>query len=178
MLLVVAAIFFVGFCASATNGCPLVIPSSSSSNELPSLKTINGQDDWPANTRHLDYSVLDPSADALTLQVGDSLAITLRSNPTTGYSWLAVPPAKDPSGEDEQQPKTLTYRGCYYTPTARLRIGGGGHETWLFTATAASPPTAAPTRLEFMYVRPWLVGNASETTDELVHRAVVQVLVL
>jgi predicted secreted protein len=69
----------------------------------------------------------------VTLLQGETLAITLESNRTTGYSWQVV----------EVDPAILAQQGepAYIQPTASMP-GQGGRESFLFIAKArARPPS-------------------------------------
>lgn len=78
------------------------------------------------------------------LKVGQTLVVTLSSNPSTGYSWT-VSTAPDSA--------VLTQEGdITYTPSNPdvVMPGSGGSETVRFTATAAGT-----TKLVLDYRRPW-----------------------
>ena len=77
----------------------------------------------------------------IELERGQILAVTLDSNPTTGYGW-----ARDPAQSDE----TLILVGePEYKSNSNL-IGGGGTETLRFRANASGTVT-----LDLIYRRPW-----------------------
>lgn len=81
----------------------------------------------------------------LELEQGQTLAITLDSNPTTGYSW-----ARDPNQVDD----ILVQVGeAEYKSKSNL-IGGGGIETLRFRADAPGKTTLA-----LIYRRPWEEGT-------------------
>lgn len=82
----------------------------------------------------------DPGA-AILAKVGEKFAISLASNPTTGYIWqLSIMPGKN----------ILVMSGHkYYPPEPRL-IGAGGKERWVFRATGEGRGV-----MEFKYLRPW-----------------------
>jgi inhibitor of cysteine peptidase len=80
----------------------------------------------------------------VSLKVGQTLVVTLPSNPSTGYSWTV-------SGAPDSA--VLTQEGdITYTPSNPdvVMPGSGGSETVRFTATAAGT-----TKLVLDYRRPW-----------------------
>lgn len=93
-----------------------------------------------------DLTVTDADAGkSVTLNRGQTLVLTLSSNPTTGYSWTVV------SGTGD----VLTQEGePVYKSTSRPGItGGGGIETFRFRGAAAGQTT-----LTLGYRRPWETG--------------------
>lgn len=83
----------------------------------------------------------DDNGASVTLATGETLKLVLTSNPTTGYSWSAaeVPACLEQDGESE-----------YDSDAPPMMTGGGGEETWRFTAVE---PGEGTLRLE--YARPW-----------------------
>jgi predicted secreted protein len=75
-----------------------------------------------------------------TVAKGESLAVELYGNPTTGYSW-------EPGGIDTDILKQLP--GTRYKSDSKL-VGSGGMYTYLFEG--ASPGRSA---VRFVYRRPW-----------------------
>jgi len=94
------------------------------------------------NTVELDA---DDNGKATELEVGQTLAITLDSNPTTGYSWEAAGEhdALVQAGEPEYKQRNQD----------RNLVGSGGQETLRFEAKQAGQ-----VRLELAYHRPWETG--------------------
>ena len=93
----------------------------------------------------------DDNGKTIALEVGQTPAITLDSNPTTGYSWEAtgeheeLVQAGEPEYKQRNQDKQL--------------VGAGGQETLHFEAKQAGQ-----VRLELVYHRPWEKGtNPAET---------------
>ena len=68
----------------------------------------------------------------VVLQVGESLAITLDSNPSTGYSWQ-LPNLKRAILQPQGEPQ--------YTPPAQPMPGAGGQHTFQFVAVGAGRST-------------------------------------
>jgi len=66
------------------------------------------------------------------LAIGESLAITLDSNPSTGYSWQ-LSPMKRAILRQQGEPQ--------YTPPAQPLPGAGGQHTFQFAAVAAGRTT-------------------------------------
>jgi inhibitor of cysteine peptidase len=73
------------------------------------------------------------------MSIGESLKISLPSNPTTGYSWSIT----------RQGDPTVLHLSSDYYPTSTL-TGSGGTETWNVIATKKGNET-----LIFNYARPW-----------------------
>ncbi|WP_313456884.1 protease inhibitor I42 family protein [Pseudomonas sp.] len=76
------------------------------------------------------------------LQVGQTLTLTLPSNPTTGYRWLVQNPASS----------VLQSLGpeVYSTPEDAGLVGSSGISTWRFQARAAGNG-----QLVLVYQQPW-----------------------
>ena len=99
---------------------------------------------------------LDANADGSTqqLKVGEILAISLASNPSTGYSWTAS--ISDPAvlaqmGEPE-----------YHESSSTPLPGSPGTQTFFFQATAAGTTT-----LTLDYKRPFETNVAPEKTVQI-----------
>lgn len=84
------------------------------------------------------------SGQKITLDVGQTLTLTLKSNPTTGYQWQV-------RDLDEAVLKLSNYE---YRADMPITIGSGGVDVWSFEAQA---PGQITLRLE--YVRPWEEGK-------------------
>ena len=86
---------------------------------------------------------LDEGRIRLSLRIGDTLQVTLHSNPSTGYAW-----------EDQwSREGILKIRAeKQYEPlkTEKPRLGGGGVENFQYLATGRGT-----TALTFLYLRPW-----------------------
>ena len=83
--------------------------------------------------------------------VGQTLSVTLPSNPTTGYSWIIAskPDFLELSGEED------------YVPAQPQMAGSGGMSTWKFLVKAPGTGT-----LRFAYRRPWEHNVAPAETVE------------
>lgn len=77
----------------------------------------------------------------VALQSGDSLAITLDSNPSTGYSWQ-LSGLKRAILHQQGEPE--------YTPPAQPLPGAGGQQTFQFVAVGVGRAT-----LKLVYKRPF-----------------------
>ena len=86
---------------------------------------------------------LDAGRKRLSLRLGDTLEVTLHSNPSTGYTW-----------EDQWSREGILKSRSekHYEPlkTEKPSIGGGGVENFLYLATGGGTTT-----LTFSYLRPW-----------------------
>ncbi len=77
----------------------------------------------------------------IEVKVGQEFAITLRSNPTTGYQWQIA-------GLSDADIVKLV--GSEYKGPEAERVGAGGEEVWTFQATSQGE-----TAVSLEYVRPW-----------------------
>lgn len=105
-------------------------------------KLLRGQGKLtPARAATLRAMEADRIATRISARTGDSITITLVSNPTTGYQWkLREPPDSS----------IIALTGSAYLPDATGLVGSGGREVYSFRA--AGEGTA---RLTFVYLRPW-----------------------
>ena len=85
----------------------------------------------------------DANDTTVTLGPGDTLAITLASNATTGFEWTVL----------TINPDLLRYDGKSYNSPLSVMPGAGGSESLCFTALA---PGAS--RLAVIYHRPFEAG--------------------
>ena len=86
------------------------------------LSSCGGNDQHLATYRRTAANLTTP----LTMHVGETVAITLDENPTTGYSWHRtwVPPA-------------ALHEYDYYVADRPIREGSGGVRHFVFEARAA-----------------------------------------
>jgi predicted secreted protein len=136
------SLFCILALAGVARGCP---------SDTPALATVPD----PKMIRTFEHS--SAGVNAIEIGVGHQFALRLRSNPTTGYQYMAVP------GKLVSSPNSVSFIGCIYerTPVSPGLVGSGGHETWLFQVA----PNAVPgTRLEIQLVRarPWLPITAED----------------
>ncbi|KPX85201.1 putative Lipoprotein [Pseudomonas meliae] len=89
----------------------------------------------------------------LTLQSGQTLILTLPSNPTTGFRWLTQNPAQN----------ILRSLGpeVYANAESKEMVGSGGQSVWRYKATDAGTE-----RLVMTYQQPWAPEVAPEQTFE------------
>jgi inhibitor of cysteine peptidase len=85
------------------------------------------------------------SGKQIEIAVGGSIAVTLDSNATTGYSW-ELKGISNPAILEKTDNK-------YEAPTSEL-IGAGGKEVWTFKALKAGTTT-----LNMEYSQPWEGGQ-------------------
>ena len=99
---------------------------------------------------------------ALVLNHGDFLRVTLKSNPTTGYSWVkTVEQEQEQKKGQEHSSDAFVIRQLgppVYTqnPSPRGMTGVGGKEVFRFKAVASGKVV-----LKFAYARPWEKGLVS-----------------
>lgn len=92
----------------------------------------------------------------VTLEVGQTLVLSLASNPTTGYQW----------GIAELDEAILRETDHQYKADWPVTIGSGGKEVWRFQAL-----NSGTTRLSLEYTRPW------EENAEAIQTYTVEVMV-
>lgn len=83
---------------------------------------------------------------SVTMNVGDTLKITLASNPSTGFQWaekLLI-----------SEPKVLTQKSHETLPSNSNQPGAAGTEVWTLEARATGNTTVSST-----YGRPWPGGE-------------------
>jgi inhibitor of cysteine peptidase len=83
----------------------------------------------------------------VTVEKGQTLVVTLDSNPTTGYSWAMVP-------TDDGILEQVGEAEFSENPRSKGKVGAGGTETLRFEAKKTGQ-----TRLELVYRRPWEQGE-------------------
>lgn len=120
---------FVALAALGACGTP------QSLNLEPSVRTLEAQ----------------AKCDTIRLSRGQTLTLSLPSNPTTGFRWQLFDAA----------PSVLTALGpeVYRTPEEAGMVGSGGLSTWRFQAAQAGQG-----RLLLQYQRPWEQGVAPALT--------------
>jgi len=101
----------------------------------------------------------EDNGNTITLKSGQTLVLTLESNPSTGYSWEL--------GEFDEAVLELT--SSIYLPNEQSsgKVGGGGEETWYFEAQSSGDTT-----LHLEYARSWEKG--AEPAKTLTVQIVVQ----
>jgi len=77
--------------------------------------------------------------------IGDTLTVTLESNPTTGFEWMLVGITDETVLEEEGHE--------FVTPEAEAPPGTGGEEVWTFKALKEGKST-----IGMEYRRPWEEG--------------------
>lgn len=91
----------------------------------------------------ISLTELDEGRKRLSMGIGDTLQVTLPSNPSTGYTW----------GDQWSREGILrSHSEKHYQPlkSEKPRVGAGGVETFRYVATGRGT-----TRLTFSYGRPW-----------------------
>jgi len=80
----------------------------------------------------------------IVLERGQTLAVALEANPTTGYNWLLV---------GEPPVEILSVVGEEFAAPGEDRVGAGGVTTWRFRAVGEGR-----TAIELGYARSWEEG--------------------
>ena len=94
-------------------------------------------------TREVKVGAADNGRE-ITLKQGQTLAVALEANPTTGYNWLLV---------SEPDSAVLSVVGDEFEAPSRDRVGAGGVTTWRFRALATGE-----TSFQLGYARSWEEG--------------------
>jgi inhibitor of cysteine peptidase len=85
-------------------------------------------------------------ATPVTVRKGQTFALTLRSNPTTGYIWQLGKPPED---------GVIQFIDNQYRGDKSGLVGAGGREIWTFKAVGTGETT-----IDLKYVRPWEKNTA------------------
>jgi predicted secreted protein len=86
--------------------------------------------------------------------IGDTIKVTLFSNPSTGFSWQLA-------GISDLKIITQEGKSIYIAPTGTA-IGAGGQEYWTFKALKKGAG-----RISLAYSRPWEGGTKGEWTLDI-----------
>ncbi len=84
------------------------------------------------------------SGKEVTVAVGDSLIVTLESNPSTGFSWALA------DNSDERVLQQVDHEFVPPETTGTPVPGQGGEEVWTFRALKEGTST-----ISMEYIRPW-----------------------
>jgi inhibitor of cysteine peptidase len=92
----------------------------------------------------------DPNTPIIVEQSNPTFTITLKSNPTTGYSW-----SLKGKGYDEKLISLVSHK--FYPPTNKTMVGVPGYEEWIFKANPSSFTASQTTKttIALVYIRPW-----------------------
>ena len=86
-------------------------------------------------------AMIGPEAAPVAVREGQTFALTLGSNPTTGYIWQLAEPLNE---------GIVRFISQEYRMDKTDRVGAGGLEIWTFKAVGSGE-----TRINMKYVRPW-----------------------
>lgn len=103
-------------------------------------------------TREVKVGAADDGRE-ITLKPGQTLAVALEANPTTGYNWLL---------DVEPDAAVLSVVGEEFQAPSGERVGAGGVTTWRFRALATGE-----TSFRLGYARSWEEGVESVETFSL-----------
>ena len=158
-----ATVMIVALSSCSQDPTPEVQPSSSASDAQQSHEEATTETN-PADNQQLLPIVsgngvdlqLSVDADGSThqLKVGEVMAITLESNPSTGYAWYAT--SSDP--DVMAQMGEAQYQEPEFSPSEPM-LGAAGTETLYFTAVGVGTTT-----LTLDYKRGWETNVAPEKT--------------
>jgi predicted secreted protein len=111
--------------------------------------TCLGIEKSPAD-RSLNEVVFSDPARPVSVRVGQTFTLKLRSNPTTGYMWKVAEPFSE---------GIIRFIGREYQAKKTDRVGAGGMEIWTFRAVGMGE-----TLIGLKYVRPWEKDTAPAET--------------
>jgi inhibitor of cysteine peptidase len=95
-----------------------------------------------ASSGHTELVAADNGRE-IKIGVGETIAVTLDANPTTGYTWQRAP-ADDGILEQEGEPEYVE------RTSGQQRVGAGGQQVLRFSAQESGT-----TELSLEYRRPW-----------------------
>jgi predicted secreted protein len=96
------------------------------------------------------------SGSTIELAVGETLTVTLESNPTTGFSWALA------ANSDEAVLQEVDHEYVADASAETPLAGAGGVENWTFKALAKGETT-----ISMEYSRPWEGGEKAAQTFDL-----------
>jgi inhibitor of cysteine peptidase len=105
---------------------------------------------WSPADRSLGEAVFSDPARPVSVRVGQTFTLKLRSNPTTGYVWALAEPLSE---------GIIRFIGREYSAEKTDRVGAGGAEIWTFRAVGIGE-----TQIGLKYVRPWEKDTAPAET--------------
>ena len=85
-------------------------------------------------------------------------SLTMKSNPTTGYSWFLV-------GYNDNIIHPVSHK---FVAPKNSMPGAGGYEVWTFRVIDDAFDVPQITRIELVYIRPWLKHITQPTTVQIV----------
>ena len=102
-----------------------------------------------------DFTALQHISKEVQVGVGDSLTVTLCSNPTTGFQWSESAQISDPNILQQTHHE-------YVPPEAKDVVGAPGKEVWTFEALEKGTCSVS-----MEYSRPWEGGEEGAWTFAL-----------
>lgn len=96
------------------------------------------------------------SGSTIEMAVGETLTVTLESNPTTGFSWALT------SNSDETVLQEVDHEYVADAAAETPLMGAGGVENWTFKALAKGEAT-----ISMEYSQPWEGGEKAVQTFTL-----------
>lgn len=138
---IIVLVSVLGLLAALTLGCTAKRgPTAAPTHQV---KAINVSYDELASTQSVTRAV--------TLAVGDTLTVTLASNPTTGFCWTEQTQIANPA--------VVQQVSHHNAPAVSSMPGAAGSEVWNFAALAAGTTTITTD-----YNRPWPGGTKKAWT--------------
>lgn len=142
-------------------------------------------DDLPPNMLIVHHYSIE-SNNVIQAKAGDTIGLRVRSNPSTGYTW--IPARHTDFGIVSAPPASnwIRFDGCLYQPnppppsppgSSGVFVGGGGHDIWVYTIDSKAK-SGDVAKLELMHIRPWLLVGDSDDLPEDAKLATVNLVVL
>ncbi|EKE01223.1 MAG: hypothetical protein ACD_21C00189G0005 [uncultured bacterium] len=101
----------------------------------------------------------DPLKSIMVKKSNPVFSIIIKSNPTTGYSWLLK----------SYDANLITPIGRkFYQPADRKLVGAPGYEKWTFRVKAAGFVVPQTTSIVLIYARPWDEQGAQATNFKVI----------
>lgn len=101
------------------------------------------------------YNITDPKRTLNISEKYPEFSITLRSNPTTGYSWFMK----------KYNPHFITVVKHVYHPPISQLVGAGGVDVWTFRLTPAAFTVPHKLKMKMIYARPWEMEKGGKTVE-------------
>ena len=108
------------------------------------LAVITG---YAAEKKPQEVGFTDPNKAIQITKQAQKVILKLKSNPTTGYSWLLV----------HYDPNLVEPISRKYVAPKSQSVGAPGYEVWRFAVNAKAFVVPQMTEITLQYARPWLV---------------------
>jgi inhibitor of cysteine peptidase len=106
-----------------------------------------------------NISFTDPSKSIIVKKSKPEFTIVLKSNPTTGFSWLL---------KNYDVNLMVSVENKYFSPKAEKMVGAPGYEMWTFRVKPSGFVVPQTTHITLVYARPWTEKGAKVTNFKVV----------